>query len=414
MADSHDAETARWKARAGELEVRQWELERRVFQLETLAAIAREAGACHSLETAARSVLNVLSGTFGAVSGAVLFYDEDEDAWSLAAARGIPAGIPPPEGRSGEALADWLAAHPTPESPAVLAGAGLDALAGALGTVSLAAPICGQGAPVGLILLGETLSGEALDAGDLELCAAAAAAAASLYGDILSTERYLRQQQERFRIRGIFEQYCAPDVVERLLAEHDGVRIGTEQKVISVLMADIRGFTSWVLQADPEEITAIVNAYFGVANDTVWAYGGTMDSFMGDGVLAVFGDPVGHDDDAARAVRCAVEMQQRFDELVARWSRPDLALGLGIGVTTGKALCGVFGSARRFLYTVLGPPVNLASRLSNLTQSDEILLDRYTYERVSGWARAEALAPMSVKGFDRPISVFRLCPGTEP
>ena len=403
-----DDEVGRLRARVLEMEAHQWTLDRRIFQLETLAAIAREAGACHDLPAAARLVLNVLSGTFGVVSGVVLLYSEEQGVWELAAARGIPDDTAVPT--QAPALERWLAGRPLPQSPTDLAGTELEALCAGMGEVTATVPIHRQGDPVGLIILGETLRGEPLDAADLELCQAIGAAAATLCGDIVSTERFLREQQEQFRIRGMFEQYCAPDVVEILLAE-GGAPLGAEhaeQKVITIIMADIRGFTGAVQQAALQQAADVVNDYLTAMNELVFAHGGLMDKFMGDAVLAVFGDPVSHGDDAMRAVQCALGMQQRFAGIMADHAHLELPLGLGIGVTTGRALCGLFGSTRRFQYTVMGPPVNLAARLSSLTHSGEIFIDRYTHERICDRVTATPLPPMWLKGFTTPIPVFRL------
>lgn len=403
-------EIARWRACAEKLERTQWELERRIFQLETLVAMAREASACHDLLSAARTVLNVLAGTFGVLSGAVLIYDIEADVWMVGAVRGLSGGDLAPEVADPEALRRWIASHRAPSSPADLTGAGLDALAARLGRTTAAVPVLHHGEMAGLILLGETLTNEPLGPDDLELCAAVASSAAHLFGDILATERYLQQQQERFRVQGIFEQYCAPDVVERLLSEEGGPRIGMAEKVVTVLMADIRGFTELVQRAAPSQLADMINGYLTTIGDLVFAYRGTVDNFMGDAVMAVFGDPYSDSDDALRAVRCAMETQERLATLFDRAPSAQRAPGIGIGVTTGAVLCGTFGSPRRFTYTVIGPPVNLAARLSEVTHSGEILIDEATYLRVRDAIPVQPLSPIWMRGFSQPLAVYRVHP----
>ncbi|MDH7568626.1 MAG: adenylate/guanylate cyclase domain-containing protein [Armatimonadota bacterium] len=408
MCEQPAAELERCRARVAELERQQWALERRVFQLETLAAFAHEAASCRDVRSAARTLLNVLSGTFGAVSGAVLLVEHEDETWSVPAVRGFTGELPPLSTEDSQALLRWLQANPAPQSPPDLTGSGLQSFVAALGSITAAAPIFRQHEPEGLILLGETLRGELLDADDLEVCAVVARAAANLFGDIQSTERYLRQQQERFRIRGVFEQYCAPDVVDRLLDQQGGLKIGVDQKSVTVLMADIRGSTQMLHRLPLRRAAELLNDYLSAMTDVVFTHRGTMDKFMGDAVMAVFGDPVAADDDTWRAVRCAREMLSRFENLAAQYAGTGLSLGLGIGVTTGLALCGTFGSSRRFTYTVMGPPVHLASRLCELAEGGQIFIDRATYSQIQGRIAVEPLSPMWLKGFEGPVPAFRL------
>jgi class 3 adenylate cyclase len=225
----------------------------------------------------------------------------------------------------------------------------------------------------------------------------------------------LHEQQELYRTRGIFEQFLAPEVVDRLL---DGrIKLTTEghRQEVTVLIADLRRSTELVLHLDTEEMVHLLNDYFGEMTNVVFSYEGMVDKFLGDGVMAVFGAPITHGqgelDDTTRAVQAALEMQNVFEMLLEVWEKRlgrELATGLGIGVCTGMAVVGNVGSTKRFEHTVIGPVVHLASRLAKLATSGQTLIDEETFRRMSLTSSAEPLEPVTVRGFSQPVPVYKL------
>jgi adenylate cyclase len=186
---------------------------------------------------------------------------------------------------------------------------------------------------------------------------------------------------------------------------------------VSVLMVDIRGSTRLINQVEPEFMVGLLNDYLGRMTDILFAYEGTIDKFEGDALLGFFGAPEAHADDAARAVRAAVEMHVAFADLVRAWTprHPHCApLGLGIGIATGEVVVGNIGSAKRLEHTIIGPPVNLAARLTARAPAGAMHLDAPT------WAAAADAVDFSLcsrpgraryiraKGFRDPVRVYRL------
>jgi adenylate cyclase len=170
-----------------------------------------------------------------------------------------------------------------------------------------------------------------------------------------------------------------------------------------------------VLQLDTEEMVRLLNDYFGEMTNVVFSYEGMVDKFLGDGVMAVFGAPIVHSkgelDDVNRAVQAALEMQNVFKGLLASWEKRLghlLDTGLGIGLCTGMAVVGNIGSSKRIEHTVIGPVVNLASRLSQMASSGQTLIDEEAHRRVSLPISAEPLDPVTVKGFSQPVPIYRL------
>jgi adenylate cyclase len=213
----------------------------------------------------------------------------------------------------------------------------------------------------------------------------------------------------------MFEQFLAPEIVDRLL---DGrVKLTTEghRQEVTVLIADLRRSTELVLQLDTRDMVRLLNDYFGEMTNVVFSYEGMVDKFLGDGVMAVFGAPIIHGegelDDVTRAVQAAIEMQNVFTDLLGSWETRlghVIETGLGIGVCTGMAVVGNVGSTKRVEHTVIGPVVNLASRLSELAASGQTLINEETHHRMSLAVSAESLEPVTVQGFAQPVPVYKL------
>ena len=157
-----------------------------------------------------------------------------------------------------------------------------------------------------------------------------------------------------------------------------------ERKVLSVLFSDISGFTQWSSRREPEEIHSIVNEFYSVMAPIIFKYEGTIDKYMGDGIMAFFGDPIEFEDHPLRAVRTAIEMQKKARELKEQWeAQGKLRLQMRIGVNTGPVVVGNMGSERRVDYTIIGSSVNLAERLQENAPLEGILISQTTYEELT-------------------------------
>jgi adenylate cyclase len=218
--------------------------------------------------------------------------------------------------------------------------------------------------------------------------------------------------EERKRAR--LGRYFSPQVAAQLLArEGQG---GADLREVTVLFSDIRDFTSMSEQLSPAQVIALLNEYHGVMVEEVFRHGGTLDKFIGDGLMAYFGAPLADEEHALHAVQCALGMERALERLnEARASRGELALRIGIGINTGPVVLGDIGSPEhRLEFTAIGDAVNLASRIEGLTKQHDavILLSESTRGQVGDRLQFENAPPASVKGKREPIATFRpVAPG---
>lgn len=220
-------------------------------------------------------------------------------------------------------------------------------------------------------------------------------------------EGLMRRVGETERVRRLFARYTSDAVVEEVLSAGEVVLTG-EKRQLTVLFADIRSFTTLAESLPPETVMGVLNEVLGALADSVLGWGGTLDKFLGDGLMAMFGAPVRHDDDAARAVHCA---QAMMEQVVARNAhRPGPSLQLGIGINTGPAVVGSLGSERRTEYTCIGDTVNVASRLCSLAGPGEILVGEGTARDSKLERIFEALAPVHLKGKAQKVPLYRVNP----
>jgi len=223
---------------------------------------------------------------------------------------------------------------------------------------------------------------------------------------------YIGQEQERQILRRTFDAYVSPDLMEGILENAGQLQLGGTMKPATVLFLDIRGFTAWTRSMPPQQLVKELNALLSEMVEVIFHKGGAVNKFLGDAILAVFGAPIEHDDDALRAVTAAIEMQQRLTAHNQERQAAGLPeIRLGIGITTGPVVAGNIGSSQRLEYTVIGNPVNMAARLQGLSLDNQILLDRDTAEHVDGALAghvAVSIGEREVKGVDVPIEVFEI------
>ncbi|MGH2521335.1 MAG: adenylate/guanylate cyclase domain-containing protein, partial [Anaerolineales bacterium] len=204
------------------------------------------------------------------------------------------------------------------------------------------------------------------------------------------------------------QSYLPKELAEKM---HAMGRIEAERKQVTVLFADISGFTALSEQLDPEEVTALTNEALKELAEAVYQYEGYIDKFIGDAIMAVFGAPVVHEDDPERALRAALAMRDRLEHFNERWVDRLGAIGplsLHIGVNTGPVIAGNVGSDLRLSYTVMGDTVNTASRLEAAAHPGQVLVSRDTYRLTQEAFTFLALDPITVKGKREPLTVFEL------
>ncbi|MBI2759089.1 MAG: adenylate/guanylate cyclase domain-containing protein [Chloroflexi bacterium] len=231
-------------------------------------------------------------------------------------------------------------------------------------------------------------------------------------GVVLPTlEQAVSQEMEKRRVRNLFTRFISPEMVDQLIATQDITSLN-KRADISILFSDIRGFTTLSEKLSPEEVVEVLNPYLEAMTRVIDNFGGTVDKYEGDAIIAFFGEPVVHEDHALRAVRTAVEMRKALVALHQQWQREHRPyhIEIGIGINSGEVFVGLLGSAQRINYTIIGDNANLASRLQDLTKTYQwpILISESTYQQVKDEFDTELADSVTVKGKTQPVNVYKL------
>jgi adenylate cyclase len=275
---------------------------------------------------------------------------------------------------------------------------------------AMCVPMIVQGEVLGAIHVSSMSLAGAYEEKDLGLLAAIAQPAALA----VANARLRLKIEEETAMRHELSRFLSPALVEKAVRNELAFGKTGDKVQATVMFADIRGFTTISDGAAPEAVVSMLNEYFDAMVEVVFAYGGTLDKFLGDGLMAVWGTPVQSPDDAARAVRAAVGMREALDRTVntARIARGEAPLKTGYGVATGMVIAGAMGARRRQDFTVIGDTVNLASRLCSAAAPGQVLIDENSERlctRPGGPPlRRRALEALKVKGFARPVPVFEV------
>jgi len=211
------------------------------------------------------------------------------------------------------------------------------------------------------------------------------------------------------RIRTDLSRYLGEELVEQIVKSKEELKLGGERRRITILFADVVAFTPLAEKHRPEYVVSILNELFTFLTEIVFKHGGTVDKFIGDCVMALFGAPYAHDDDPVRAVSAADEMLSWLEAGNAKWRRNlGRELQLGIGIHTGEVVVGNIGSQRRMEYTVIGDAVNVASRLEGLAQPNQVLMSQETAARVAGVFETTSLGMHDIIGRTERLEIFAL------
>lgn len=193
------------------------------------------------------------------------------------------------------------------------------------------------------------------------------------------------------------------------IEKRKGRSIIPRKQKVSILFSDIRGFSEMSEEMSTQELCDILNSYyFSPLDDIIFEYNGPLDKHIGDSIMGVFGAPISYGDDAERAVMSAIEMREKMAEINGNLSQAGRKISIGIGISAGEVMAGIFGSHRKKEYTVFGSPVNLASRLEHLAEEDQILICDETYHKVRDVVEVEKMNPFNIKGMEREINVFNV------
>jgi class 3 adenylate cyclase len=215
--------------------------------------------------------------------------------------------------------------------------------------------------------------------------------------------------RQRDFIRDTFGRYVSPEVARTLLESPEGLKLGGEKRVVTILMSDLRGYTRFAERGDPAWVMDVLNGYLARMTDIVIAHGGTINEFIGDAIFAVFGAPLPHPDHAERAAATALAMQSAMGEINALHEARGLPrFEMGIGVNTGEAVVGNIGSEQRAKYAVVGSAVNVAARVEGCTVGGQVFLSEATYLAVRHIAEVAPPISVEVKGLSAPLVLHEL------
>jgi adenylate cyclase len=206
-----------------------------------------------------------------------------------------------------------------------------------------------------------------------------------------------------------FQRYFSPNLAAQIASQQAAVQLRGDKKPVVIFFSDIRGFTTMSETMSPDSIATLLTEYFTEMVDIVFEHGGTLDKFMGDAIMALWGAPIAHEDDADRAMQCALDQLTVLETMNEKWKtqgRP--AVGIGIGINFGEVFAGNIGSNRRLEYTVIGDAVNVASRLCSSAGPNEILISEAFFRALKRPPRVEALEPIQVKGKSQRLPVYRV------
>ena len=220
--------------------------------------------------------------------------------------------------------------------------------------------------------------------------------------------RHQLERNEKF-IRATFGRYLSDEIVTDILERPEGLELGGDLREVTIMMSDIRGFTTLSEHLAPDQVVKMLNRYLGTMTDIIMAHHGTIDEFLGDAILAVFGAPLEREDDAGRAVRCAQAMQAAMADINAENRAEGLPeVQTGIALNTGSVIAGNIGSERRSKYGFVGHPMNVTSRIEDHCAGGEILLSDSTLQKLDGLYAVTDRRSLKVKGINQAVVVHRL------
>ncbi|HHP7234154.1 MAG TPA: adenylate/guanylate cyclase domain-containing protein [Desulfobacterales bacterium] len=227
----------------------------------------------------------------------------------------------------------------------------------------------------------------------------------------INERREAARKIEQDRItRERFQRLLSPDLAEMVVSGKLRVEKGGVARVATVAFIDIRDFTQMSESTSPDEVLQMLNEYFEMVVDVVFRYEGTVDKFIGDEIMVIWGAPVPHEDDPIRAVQAALEVLEAlraFNRERLRHAKPEIHIG--VGINTGKLVAGYIGSSQTMSYSVIGDTVNTASRLCAAAAPGQILVSEPTYRLLGGRFEAREIEPVRAKGKHDPIRVYAIC-----
>ena len=225
------------------------------------------------------------------------------------------------------------------------------------------------------------------------------------------TFKFLTESRNKEKIKNAMGKYLSQDIMKNVVKNIDDLKLGGKRAVVTVLFSDIRGFTSMSEKMSAEEVSAILNEYFGEMEPIISKYNGVINKFIGDAIMAIFGEPIHDDNHPQNAVKCAYDMLKRVKYLRDKWiSEGKPKFDIGVGINTGEVFIGNIGTETRMEYTVIGDTVNLASRIEgfNKVYKTNLLVSNSTYEYIADVADVIKIKDVQIRGKAKKIDIYEV------
>lgn len=369
------------------------QLEQHLRELNTLYQVGKSVTLLVERDKLLERIVEAALYITGAEEGAILLEDKDSGGLREYVRRRLVWGD---EQRVSRRTEDELAADAVRKGDATATGA------------MIYAPLKIGGKPIGALGVSNKVTARFFSGHDQRLLMALAGyAAIAIENARLLGQIEQAKEREKKQIRGLFERYVAPSVVEKLIEHPEGVALGGVQQVATVLFADMRDFSDFSTHATPEMVVEVLNYHIAVAAEAILAEQGTLDKFLGDGVLAYFNAPLPQPDHALRAVRAAWRVCRAVEKAHVQLA-PGSQLKFGVGVSTGEVLVGNIGAPQLMSFTVVGDAVNVGRRLEEQAAGGQILISRQTYELVQAHVEARPVGAIEIKGHLQPEPAFEV------
>ncbi len=389
----------------------QRELERRIFHLKTLYDLGQEIGFLRCTNTIVKNLLMMIIGTFGASRGVVLLTDITDNRVEAFSQRGI-------EDTFSDMLSQCLGSGYCNDLRKVTGVISVSKEDGgrkteekdffsllSLSGIIIWVPFKINERLIGGIGLGDKLMGDPYTPDDQELLSTLAHQGAMA----IENAKFVEQMKKDEIVRTNLARYLSPQIVDHIIHKDIQVNLGGSRKVVTVLFSDIRNFTAITETRPPEQLIHILNDYFTVMSGIIFENQGSLDKYIGDAIVSVFGSLVPLENPATSAVNTAIQMMKRMPVLNERWMREyGFSMDIGIGINTGEVFLGNIGSPERMEFTVIGDTVNVASRFSGLARAGQILITRDTMAQLGSGMEVIELPPSEVKGKSGKLEVFEI------
>jgi adenylate cyclase len=352
-------------------------------------------------------VLDTAIEVMDADRGFVLLRDEDSRRLCLSVAREMGqdlAASSPSMGIAGKAAIDGEPVLMTDSTSDQEFGT-RDSIIRQRITSAMAVPLRVEDRVMGSIYVDTHKADVTFNEEDIELFVSLAAQSALAIDNVRLYEKMVLADRKRSNL----SRFLSPTILDEVMREGSSLELGGSKRVVTTLFCDIRGFTKIAESTPPDMIVSMLNEHFTAMTDLVFQYNGTLDKYIGDEIMAVFGAPLSAEDDAWRAVQTALAIQARnaeLNDLRTRENRP--TLDLGIGINTGEVIAGYMGSLRRMEFTVVGDYVNTARRLCDLAAADQIVVGGPTYQFVKDNVEVRSIGTVLLEGKVKPVEAFEV------